>query len=119
MHDHLTCKPFSEGYAIWYLNGESHPKEMTNILSNVEFVSQSNILNVQDPIRDMVDDAFGVHEHHFEEGSPTLTEGVKQSDSVTPNVNQDKNVADEFYELSNDGQLLLYEGCENYSKLSY
>lgn len=66
----------------------------------------------------MVNDAFGVHEHS-EEGSDRLNEGVRQSDDVRPNVNEYRNVAAEFYELTNDGQQPPYDGCGNYSKLSF
>ena len=42
-----------------------------------------------------------------------------QSDDVLPNVNKYRNVADEFYNLSNNGQQPLYDGCGNYSKLLF
>ncbi|XP_039129148.1 uncharacterized protein LOC120265343 [Dioscorea cayenensis subsp. rotundata] len=67
----------------------------------------------------MVNDAFGVHEPISDEGFHTVNEGVRQIYEEIPNVNQTRNVTDEFYELSNDGQQPLYEGCENYSKLSF
>ena len=34
-------------------------------------------------------------------------------------MDQTQNVVNEFYELSNDAEQPLYEGCVNYSKLSF
>ncbi|XP_039128978.1 uncharacterized protein LOC120265146 [Dioscorea cayenensis subsp. rotundata] len=118
VYDHLICKQFPKGYTIWYLHGESHPRETTNAPANIEIASQRNVV-VQDPIIDMVNDAFGVHEPISEEAFQTVDEGVRQIDDDIPNVNQTRNATDEFHELSNDDQQPLYEGCANYSKLSF
>ncbi|XP_039118048.1 uncharacterized protein LOC120253911 [Dioscorea cayenensis subsp. rotundata] len=118
IYDHLICKQFPKGYTIWYLHGESHPQETTSVPSNIAVDSQRNAF-AEDPIRDMVNDAFGVHEPISDEGFHTVNEGVRQIYEEILNVNQTRNATDEFYELSNDGQQPLYEGCENYSKLSF
>ncbi|XP_039145533.1 uncharacterized protein LOC120282747 [Dioscorea cayenensis subsp. rotundata] len=118
VYDHLICKQFPKGYTIWYLHGESHPPETTNSPVNIKIASQRNVV-VQDPIIDMVNDAFGVHDTISEEGFQTVDEGDRQIDDDIPNMNQTRNATDEFHELSNDGQQPLYEGCANYSKLSF
>ncbi|XP_039116440.1 uncharacterized protein LOC120251851 [Dioscorea cayenensis subsp. rotundata] len=117
VYDHLICKPYPKGYPIWHLHGESHPNETTNVEFSNNVASQSNIF-VHDPIRDMVNDAFGVHDQS-EEASPTLNEEGIHDNNATPNLNQHQSVADDFYDLSNDGQQPLYEGCANHSKLSF
>lgn len=81
---------------------------MTYVSNNAEVASQRNVTD-QDLIRDMVHNPFGVCEQS-EEDAERLNEGVTQSDDVTPNVNKCRNVTDEFYKLSNDGQQPLYDG---------
>ena len=67
----------------------------------------------------MINDAFGMHEHYLEEGPHTPNERVSQINDAAPNLDQAQNVVDEFYELLNDVEQPLYEGCANYSKLSF
>ena len=66
VYDHLICKQFPKRYTIWFLHGESHSQDMTYVSRNTAVVSKSNVV-VENPIRDMINDAFGMHEHHLEE----------------------------------------------------
>lgn len=79
--------------------------------ATLKLYKKSNVV-VEDPNTDMINDAFGMHEYHLEEGSHTLNKGIRLINNVAPNVDQVRNTVYEFYELSNDAKQPLYKGVQ-------
>ncbi|XP_057420787.1 uncharacterized protein LOC130714843 isoform X1 [Lotus japonicus] len=115
VYEHLIIKQFPRNYTFWFDHGESHEVETeNNCTANLSSLGP-NIVNDEDPIRNMVNEAFGVDMHRDNDSN----EGVGQGEGPMPNVGPQGNQAREFYDLAKDGEQPLYEGCTRYSKLSF
>ncbi|XP_061347422.1 uncharacterized protein LOC133292947 [Gastrolobium bilobum] len=109
--DHLLCTKFPEGYNFWYFHGETEIAESSNVDPNVQHAAQDRTVH-EDPIRTMLNDAFGVDGNHE-------ALNVGEDGNPTHNPHEEGFEAKEFYELAKDGEQPLYEGCKKYSKLSF
>ncbi|XP_061339756.1 uncharacterized protein LOC133286368 [Gastrolobium bilobum] len=106
VNDHLLCSKFPEGYTFWVFHGESRIGESSNSSdANVSHGVEDNVIH-EDPIRNMVNDAFGV-------------DGQQNSGDTTNDGHEENYGGKEFYELVKDGEQPLYEGSKKYSKLSF
>lgn len=109
VQEHLTCRPFPQNYKFWNWHGEG-----SNIVesgaSEQRHVNE-DILQPQDPIENMINDAFGQNVNELGETSD-------HSDDELGDETCDGDNAD-FYELLKDNNQQLYEGCRKYSKLSF
>lgn len=119
VEDHLLCKPFPQGYTIWYLHGEEESESSAEPTIVRTHVIKETIPN-EDPMRTMINDAFGFPSDHASE-EPSMTNGSRVEDETAiPDSNPIlQGEAKEFYELLKDGEQALYEGCMKYSKLSF
>ncbi|XP_061371520.1 uncharacterized protein LOC133314095 [Gastrolobium bilobum] len=107
------CKQFPEGYTFWFYHGESRMEENSNVnATHFANVEQDNLVD-EDPIQNMINDAFGVDIHHENEHNFHTNEDIAQDGGTTSNEDKD------FFELAKDGEQPLYEGCKKYSKLSF
>ena len=59
--DHLTCTPFPQGYTFWYRHGEKNDEETSDRLCETSrtITLEDTELMDEDPMRDMVHEAFG------------------------------------------------------------
>ncbi|XP_061350161.1 uncharacterized protein LOC133295350 [Gastrolobium bilobum] len=105
--DHLICKPFPKNYKVWIWHGETYE----TVTSRDCQVMQGS-LATENPILDMINDAFGVNKRHASEPTTSLESLV--SEHPMPHEEQ-RNIDD----LVRDGNQELYEGCQKYSKLSF
>ncbi|KAK2410291.1 hypothetical protein QL285_045664 [Trifolium repens] len=119
MYDHLRSTPFPVGYTDWCYHGEVAIGENSNgSSSNPTNAVHDSTTNEEDPIQNMLNDAFGVDRNPANE-VPIASNVDIEIDDVTPDATQERNEAKEFYELAKDGEQPLYEGCKKYSKLAF
>ncbi|XP_061359254.1 uncharacterized protein LOC133303366 [Gastrolobium bilobum] len=107
VRDHLICKQFPKNYKVWIWHGETYETETSN---NTQVVQEP--LKNENPVFDMINDAFGVNVQHASEHT-TSPESLGSTHTM-PNEER-RDVAD----LIKDGNQELYEGCQKYSKLSF
>ncbi|XP_020209008.1 uncharacterized protein LOC109793945 [Cajanus cajan] len=109
-YEHLILKPFPKGYTFWLLHGETSCVQ--NIVETPTIPQQNeDRVVVDDPICDMVNDAFGnfvYNDNVVNDEDICLESSQMMSDEIK-----------EYLELMHDGQQSLYEGCDKYSKLSF
>ncbi|CAI8593444.1 unnamed protein product [Vicia faba] len=118
MFDHLSWSPFPQGYTMWIHHGESFVRSSTISPSTTpSMVEYTNI--VEEPIQNMINDAFGVYGNHANEIPSASNLEIEQEDYVMPSSTQERNEAKEYYELAREGEQPLYEGCRRYSRLSF
>ncbi|CAI8590840.1 unnamed protein product [Vicia faba] len=118
MFDHLSWSPFPQGYTMWIHHGESFVRSSTISPSTTpSMVEDTNI--VEEPIQNMINDAFGVYGNHSNEIPSASNLEIEQEDYVMPSSTQERNEAKEYYELAREGEQPLYEGCRRYSRLSF
>ncbi|CAI8608080.1 unnamed protein product [Vicia faba] len=118
MFDHLSWSPFPQGYTMWIHHGESFVRSSTISPSTTpSMVEDTNI--VEEPIQNMINDAFGVYGNHANEIPSASNLEIEQEDYVMPSSTQERNEAKEYYELAREGEQPLYEGCRRYSRLSF
>ncbi|CAI8608944.1 unnamed protein product [Vicia faba] len=118
MFDHLSWSPFPQGYTMWIHHGESFVRSSTISPSTTpSMVEDTNI--VEEPIQNMINDAFGVYGNHANEIPSASNLEIEQEDYVMPSSTQERNEAKEYYELAREGEQPLYEGCIRYSRLSF
>lgn len=119
VYDHLICTPFPAGYTSWSYHGES----ATGETHNASFINPSNSAEgttiVEDPVQNMINDAFGVDRHRENEVPIAENVDIDMDEEETTPASQERLEADEFYELARDGEQPLYEGCTKYSRLSF
>ena len=107
VYDHLTCTPFPRGYTFWFRHGEIREGESSNMLRRDPMCDTENHVRDNDePIRNMLYDAFGEFRHSRRDEPLSLDENIT-ADAKT------------FYDLLKDGEELLYDGCANFTKLSF
>ena len=99
-------KPFLEDYTLWGIHGEKPGMTYDDVLP------QSSQVGVQvdeaDPINDAVRDAFGFQDDNF-------NEEVQGSEPVFMR----NEAARDFFNLMDEVDRPLYQGCQKYSKLSF
>ncbi|CAI8588911.1 unnamed protein product [Vicia faba] len=118
MFDHLSWSPFPQGYTMWIHHRESFVRSSTISPSiTPSMVEDTNI--VEEPIQNMINDAFGVYGNHANEIPSASNLEIEQEDYVMPSSTQERNEAKEYYELAREGEQPLYEGCRRYSRLSF
>ncbi|XP_061355874.1 uncharacterized protein LOC133300365 [Gastrolobium bilobum] len=108
VYDHLICTKFPEGYVFWVFHGESRARagETSNASdADILHVPEDNSVH-EDPIRNMVNDAFGV-------------DGQQNAEDLPNNGHEEGFAGNDFYELLKDGEQPLYEGSTKFSKLSF
>ncbi|KAJ1402610.1 Transposase-associated domain [Sesbania bispinosa] len=64
VHDHLICKEFPKNYKVWIWHGETYQSVAT---SDTQVVQES--LQAENPVLDMINDAFGINRDHVMEAS--------------------------------------------------
>lgn len=57
LYDHLMCTPFPVTYTTWIYHGESKVRKVRDI-------SVKDIVVVENPLQNMINDAFRVDTHH-------------------------------------------------------
>ncbi|KAK2363440.1 hypothetical protein QL285_088428 [Trifolium repens] len=119
MYDHLRVTPFPVGYTCWCYHGEVATGENNNGSPNNPLNLVHDNTNVEDPIQNMINDAFGVDRNHSNEVPIASNVDIEIDEDVMPNTTQGRTEAKEFYELAKDGEQPLYEGCTKYSKLAF
>ncbi|CAI8587826.1 unnamed protein product [Vicia faba] len=118
MFDHLSWSPFPQGYTMWIHHGESFVRPSTISPSTIPNMVE-DIIIVEDPIQNLINDAFGVDRNHAN-GIPYASNlEIDQEDNAMPSATQERNEAKEYYELAREGEQSLYEGCRRYSRLSF
>jgi len=105
--NHLICKQFPKNYKVWIWHGETYK---TMELRDTEAIDEP--LQDENPVIDMINDAFGNNKHHDVE--PDMYEEAYEFVDTVPNE-----VNEEIVDLLKDGIEELYEGCRKYSKLSF
>ncbi|XP_068486941.1 uncharacterized protein [Phaseolus vulgaris] len=110
VYEHLIVKPFSSGYKVWLLYGERTRVNATDEAYVMPQEDNERIV-VNNLMCDMVNDAFGHHQY-----SNDMVNDREPSAQPSHTVNDD---IEDFFELMQDGQESLYEGCDKYSKLSF
>ncbi|CAI8610060.1 unnamed protein product [Vicia faba] len=118
MFDHLSWSPFPQGYTMWIHHGESFVRPSTISPSTILNMVEDTII-VEDPIQNMINDAFGVDRNHANEIPYASNLEIDQEDYAMPSATQERNEAKEYYELARGGEQPLYEGCRRYSRLSF
>ena len=115
VYDHLTCTPFPRGYTFWFRHGEIREGESFSILHHDSKTTvdedpigdtENLVRDNDDPIRNMLHDAFGEFRHS------TRDEPLGLDKNMTVD-------AKTFYDLLKDGEEPLYDGCAKFSKLSF
>ncbi|CAL5440087.1 unnamed protein product [Camellia sinensis] len=117
VHDHLVSYGISPGYNCWYHHGEI----MSATTSSR--TSQSHVEEIRPKygdIRDMLRDVFPMHTRNMDEYAKesNLPEPSDQGPSVQRAQEDPNEDAQKFYDLLEDAEKHLYEGCKNFSKLS-
>ncbi|XP_068486822.1 uncharacterized protein [Phaseolus vulgaris] len=109
-HEHLILHPFPKGYTFWLLHGETSFVQNTTETPPV-FQSNEHKVSGNDPIRVMVNDAFG---NFF------YDDNVEDDEDMRPRSREmmPDEIA-EYLKFMHDGQQSSYEGCGKYSKLSF
>ncbi|CAI8602539.1 unnamed protein product [Vicia faba] len=118
MLDHLSWSQFPQGYTMWIHHEESFVRPSTISPSTIPNMVEDTII-VEDPIQNMINDAFGVDRNHANEISYASNLEIDQEDYAMPSATQERNEAKEYYELAREGEQPLYEGCRRYSRLSF
>ena len=118
MFDHLKWSPFPKGYTVWLHHGESLGETSCVSTSTIPNIGQDTMV-VEDPIQNMINDAFGVDRDQTNEEPIASNVEIDQDEDVIASVSEERNEAKEFYELTRDAEQPLYEGCTRYSKLSF
>ncbi|XP_061343726.1 uncharacterized protein LOC133289743 [Gastrolobium bilobum] len=113
VYDHLICRQFPKGYTFWFHHGETNMGEASNVAAAFNANDTHEIMVDEDPMQNMINDAFGVDMHHLNEHNLECDEDIAEGGQTTTNE------AKEFFELAKDGEQPLYEGCTKYSKLSF
>lgn len=110
VREHLTCRPFPRNYRFWYKHGE-----VSNVVHSeaTEGTHIEDVLQPQNPMENMINDAFGFVSHNRND----LSASFENSSEGHNTVHDDDNT--EFYELLKDSDQDLYEGCKKFSKLSF
>src|ERR1044072_9689149 len=124
VYDHLICKPFPETYTFWCDHGETLLGESVSCPPIIQesLVDEDNLpqIVVEDPMQNMINDAFGFNTMHVDEApSPLESEHRDEDEGGRPEMQYGASGAKEFYDLLQDGEQSLYEGCTKYSKLSF
>jgi len=76
MFDHLKWSPFPKGYTIWLHHGESLGETSSASTSIIPNIGEDTVV-VEDPIQNMIIDAFG----------------VDRDEDVMPSVSEERNEA--------------------------
>ncbi|CAI8598001.1 unnamed protein product [Vicia faba] len=118
MFDHLSWSPFTQGYTMWIHHGESFVRNSTISPSTIPNMVEDTII-VEDPIQNMINDAFRVDKNHANEIPYASNLEIDQEDYAMPSATQERNEAKEYYELAREREQTLYEGCRRYSRLSF
>jgi len=109
--EHLTCRPFPENYKTWYMHGEG-PSVSDSMAGRSANVVQ-DFLESQNPMEDMLNDAFG-----FVGNDVNDFDKATEEDGVQANMMRDEGNID-FDALLKENNQPLYDGCTKYSKLSF
>ncbi|XP_071940083.1 uncharacterized protein [Coffea arabica] len=100
-HDHLKVVGFIKGYNNWIAHGElSNYNEATSNSKNTSI----GVSNGTNDMQDLVHDVFGI---------PHGTNELNREGDIPVSE------AEKFYKLIDDFQQDLYNGCKNFSKLSF
>ncbi|CAJ2645285.1 unnamed protein product [Trifolium pratense] len=98
MSDHLSWSAFPKEYTIWLHHGETVGKTST-----IPNIGQDTIV-VEDPIQNMINDAFGIDRDKTNEVPVALNVEIDRDEVVMPTETQERNEAKEFYELTREGE---------------
>ncbi|XP_027941160.1 uncharacterized protein LOC114194957 [Vigna unguiculata] len=110
VYEHLIIKPFPKGYTVWLLHGE---RKGANVTDEIHVMPRENdeVIPANNPMCDMINDAFGYHEYNDD-----MVDDRETGAESSHNMNDDLG---DFFQLMQEGQESLYEGCDKYSKLSF
>jgi len=103
VHEHLILKPFPVGYKVWLLHRE---RTRVNVIDETHVMPQEDNERVfaNNPMCDMVNDAFGYHQHSNDMVDDREM-GAESSHTIDDEVG-------DFVDLMQDGQENLCEGCD-------
>jgi len=110
VYKHLIVKSFPIGYTVWLLHGERIGVNVTNE-ARVMLQKDNERILVNKSMCDMVNDAFEYHQYRNDMVNDKEM-GTESSHIMNDDIGY-------FFELIQDGQESLYEGCDKYSKLSF
>ncbi|KAK2395394.1 hypothetical protein QL285_057135 [Trifolium repens] len=88
MYDHLRVTPFPVGYTCWCYHGEVATGENNNGSPNNPLNLVHDNTNVEDPIQNMINDAFGVDRNHSNEVPIASNVDIEIDEDVMPNTTQ-------------------------------
>ena len=114
-YDHLTQKQFPAEYTKWVWHGECNEAETSSSREHVMETSQN--IGHQNLVEDIINDAFGFGNLHDDNEPNSCHEDTSNIDELLGERMDEAST--KFYELLNDGNQELYEGCTKYSKLSF
>ena len=63
MYEYLIIKPFPKGYTVWLLHGERKGADATDEI-HVMLRENDEVIPANNPMHDMINDAFGYHEYN-------------------------------------------------------
>ncbi|KAI5409216.1 hypothetical protein KIW84_054857 [Lathyrus oleraceus] len=93
---------------MWIHHGESIALPSTISPGTTPNMVKDTII-FEDPIQNMIKDAFGVDRNHATEIPSTSNLEIDQEDYVMPSATPERNEAKEYYELAREGEQPLYE----------
>ncbi|BAT91530.1 hypothetical protein VIGAN_07013100, partial [Vigna angularis var. angularis] len=108
VYEHLIIKPFPKGYTMWLLHGERRVNEKA---PQVMVEEDGGRVEINDNMCEMINDVFA---HHC-----STNDMVDDDDMGAESSHTRSHDGTNFFELMQDGQQSLYEGCDKYSKLSF
>ncbi|XP_019238267.1 PREDICTED: uncharacterized protein LOC109218359 [Nicotiana attenuata] len=117
VEEHLILKPFPKNYNFWYWHGEESNATVQQTSQSTHIIEYN--LQHQDPMEVMINDAFGFTRNNVNE--PGVSSNHINREEIFDEGHVEGHNEDyiKFYELVEDGNQPLYEGCTKYSKLSF
>ncbi|CAN1269074.1 hypothetical protein LINPERPRIM_LOCUS13451 [Linum perenne] len=115
---HLLRKLFLHNYTFWYIHGEAAEVGQSSFTPN----TGNNLLATTKAMHDLVNDAFGViRPESVIVNDPTINPDVDPETTTTNDFQQDATNPDheDFLRLLKDGEEPLYDGCKNFTRLSF
>ncbi|XP_058787440.1 uncharacterized protein LOC131661819 isoform X1 [Vicia villosa] len=108
---HLKNRPFPKNYKVWNWHGERSSIKEPQVVERAHVTEDT--FQPQNTMENMVHDAFG-----FTQSSPNNLDPSSEHNREGRNSTCGEDKV-EFFELLKDVNQPLYEGCTNYSKLSF
>ena len=117
VEEHLILKPFPKNYKFWYWHGEESNATVQQISQSTHVIEDN--LQPQDPMEIIINDAFGFTRNNVNELGISSNHINREEIFDEGHIEGHNEDYIKFYELVEDGNQPLYEGCTKYSKLSF